>query len=76
MDFDRAARCAVRAAVKIRHKHVAAMATVEAIGEDRARVMFDEPQRAITSGQGAVFYDGDVVFGGGWIASASPAPAT
>jgi tRNA-uridine 2-sulfurtransferase len=58
---------AVRAAVKIRHKHAAAMATVEAIGEDRARVTFDEPQRAITSGQGAVFYDGDVVLGGGWI---------
>jgi tRNA-uridine 2-sulfurtransferase len=66
----------VRAAVKIRHKHMAAAATVEAIGDDRARVMFDAPQRAITSGQGAIFYDGDVVLGGGWIASASPAPAT
>jgi tRNA-specific 2-thiouridylase len=59
---------AVRAAVKIRHKHVAAMATVEPVGEDRARVTFDEAQRAITAGQGAVFYDGDVVLGGGWIA--------
>jgi tRNA-specific 2-thiouridylase len=59
---------AVRAAVKIRHKHVAAVATVEAIGEDRARVTFDEPQRAITSGQGAVFYDEERVLGGGWIA--------
>jgi tRNA-uridine 2-sulfurtransferase len=58
---------AVRAAVKIRHKHAAAMATVEAVGENRARVTFDEAQRAITSGQGAVFYAGDVVLGGGWI---------
>ena len=58
---------AVRAAVKIRHKHVAAMATVEAIGEDGARVTFDEAQRAITSGQGAVFYEAERVLGGGWI---------
>jgi tRNA-specific 2-thiouridylase len=58
----------VRAAVKIRHKHVAAMATVEAISEDRARVTFDDAQRAITSGQGAVFYDEERVLGGGWIA--------
>jgi tRNA-uridine 2-sulfurtransferase len=57
----------VRAAVKIRHKHVAASATVEAIGEDRARVTFDDAQRAITSGQGAVFYDEERVLGGGWI---------
>src|SRR5579863_2652456 len=58
----------VRAAVKIRHKHTAAMAIVEPVGDDRARVTFDEPQRAITSGQGAIFYDGERVLGGGWIA--------
>ncbi len=58
---------AVRAAVKIRHKHVAAMATVEAVGESGARVTFDEAQRAITAGQGAVFYEGERVLGGGWI---------
>jgi tRNA-specific 2-thiouridylase len=32
-----------------------------------ARIEFDAPQRAITSGQGAVFYDGERVLGGGWI---------
>jgi tRNA-uridine 2-sulfurtransferase len=58
----------VRASVKIRHKHAPAPATVQAIGNDRARVTFDEPQRAITSGQGAIFYDGERVLGGGWIA--------
>jgi tRNA-uridine 2-sulfurtransferase len=57
----------VRAAVKIRHKHVPAEATVEPLDSNRARVIFGIPQRAITSGQGAVFYDADVVLGGGWI---------
>ena len=57
----------LRAAVKIRYRHAEAPATVEPLGEERARVTFDAPQRAITPGQAAVFYDGDVCLGGGWI---------
>lgn len=57
----------VRAQVKIRNRHVAAPATLHGLAEDRAEVQFDEPQRAITPGQAAVFYDGDLVLGGGWI---------
>jgi tRNA-specific 2-thiouridylase len=41
---------------------------VEPAGEAEARVTFDQPQRAITPGQAVVFYDGDLVVGGGWIA--------
>ena len=57
----------LRASVKIRHKHNPASATVEPLGNSAARVVFDDPQRAITPGQAAVFYDGDRVLGGGWI---------
>ncbi|MBI3406660.1 MAG: tRNA 2-thiouridine(34) synthase MnmA, partial [Acidobacteria bacterium] len=53
--------------VKIRYRHQAADAVVEAIEDSGARIRFAEPQRAITPGQSAVFYDGDVLLGGGWI---------
>lgn len=56
-----------RAQVKIRNKHIAAPATVVPAGESRVEVRFDTPQRAITPGQAAVFYDGELVLGGGWI---------
>jgi len=56
-----------RAAVKIRHKHEPAPATVEPLDDTRARITFDVPQRAITPGQAAVFYDGDRVLAGAWI---------
>jgi len=57
----------VRAQVKIRHKHEPASAMVEPLSDSQARVIFDTPQRAITPGQGAVFYDGHRVLGGAWI---------
>jgi tRNA-uridine 2-sulfurtransferase len=58
----------VRAEVKIRNKHSAAAATIVPSGApERVEVRFDQPQRAVTPGQGAVFYAGDVVLGGGWI---------
>lgn len=56
-----------RASVQIRHRHPAAPATVRAVDDTRAEVVFDQPQLAITPGQAAVFYDSDVVIGGGWI---------
>jgi tRNA-specific 2-thiouridylase len=59
----------MRVAVKIRHKHQPAPAVIESEGPDQILVTFDEAQRAITPGQAAVFYDGDVVVGGGWVES-------
>ena len=58
----------MRVKVKIRHRHEPAWATLEPGGADEAIATFDEPQRAVTPGQAAVFYDGDEVVGGGWIA--------
>ncbi|MGC8795203.1 MAG: tRNA 2-thiouridine(34) synthase MnmA [Bryobacteraceae bacterium] len=58
----------LRALVKIRHKHEPAWAEIRpSPGGESAEVLFEEPQRAITPGQAAVFYDGDLVLGGGWI---------
>jgi tRNA-uridine 2-sulfurtransferase len=58
----------MRVTVKIRHRHEPAPAAIERSGTDEIAVTFDEPQRAVTPGQAAVFYDRDVVVGGGWIA--------
>ena len=56
-----------RAEVKIRYTAKEAEARVTPIGEDQAQVTFDAPQRDITSGQAAVFFQGDLVIGGGII---------
>jgi len=57
----------VRAEVRVRYRHTAAAATITPLPDARARIVFDEPQRAITPGQATVFYRGDEVAGGGWI---------
>ncbi|HKD79108.1 MAG TPA: tRNA 2-thiouridine(34) synthase MnmA [Candidatus Angelobacter sp.] len=62
------ANAPMRVNAKIRHRHEPAPATIENFANGEVRVTFDEPQRAITPGQAVVFYDGDLVVGGGWIA--------
>ena len=58
---------AMRVRAQIRHRHEAAAASVRALGDARAEVVFDLPQIAVTPGQAVVFYDRDIVVGGGWI---------
>ena len=57
----------LRVKARIRYHHREQWAAVTPIGTDRVRVVFDEPQRAITAGQSLVMYDGDTVVGGGII---------
>lgn len=59
----------IRVSIKIRHRHEPAPATLHVTGRDEVEAIFDEPQRAITPGQSAVFYQGDEVAGGGWISA-------
>ncbi len=60
----------LRCLAKIRYRHPPAPATVSALPGGGARVMFAEPQSAVTPGQAVVFYDGPRVLGGGWIEEA------
>src|SRR5262249_54418649 len=62
---------AFEATVKIRYNHLGTSATVTALEDTRAHIRLHHPQRAVTPGQAAVIYDGDVVLGGGWICRAA-----
>ncbi len=60
----------MRVKIKIRHRHEPSWATIrmDSPSNEELVAIFDEPARAVTPGQAAVFYDGDEVVGGGWIA--------
>jgi len=62
----------VELAVKVRYSHPGTRATVTPLENHRAQIRLHEPQRAVTPGQAAVIYDGDVVAGGGWICRGEP----
>ncbi len=62
----------VAARVRVRYRHAGAPAKIEPCSGARARVIFEEPVRAVSPGQAAVFYDGDEVLGGGWIVRSFP----
>jgi tRNA-specific 2-thiouridylase len=65
--FDRTPE-AFEATVKIRYNHAGTAATVTPLANGSVKVKLHSPQRAITPGQAAVFYQDDLVLGGGWIA--------
>ncbi len=58
----------LRVSAKIRSRHPEASGFIEPLADGSARMAFDEPQQAVTPGQACVFYQDDVVVGGGWIA--------
>lgn len=59
----------LRLKAKIRYQHQEQWATVTSVGQDRLKIVFDQPQKAVTKGQALVLYDGDTVVGGGTIIS-------
>ncbi|MEY2530094.1 MAG: tRNA-uridine 2-sulfurtransferase [Verrucomicrobiota bacterium] len=66
----------LEAVVKIRYSHPGTRATLMPLEGDRARVRLHEPQKAVTPGQAAVFYQNDCVLGGGWICRTEPVGRT
>ena len=57
----------IRASARIRYRHKEAPAEIIPLSDDSVKIVFDEPQRAITRGQSVVVYDGEYVIGGGII---------
>ena len=57
----------MRVLAKIRHRHEPAPATIRPLGDSQVQIDFDEPQRAVTPGQAAIFFSGEDVVGGGWL---------
>jgi tRNA-specific 2-thiouridylase len=66
----------LEATVKIRYNHPGTPANVTPLENNRARIRLHEAQRAVTPGQAAVIYDGDLVLGGGWICRPEPVRRT
>ena len=64
----RAPAAGTRARVRVRHRHPGAEARLEPVGEGETLLHFDAPVSAVAPGQAAVFYQGDVVLGGGYLA--------
>jgi tRNA U34 2-thiouridine synthase MnmA/TrmU len=63
------------ATVRVRYRHAGARATIAPLPGGRASVAFHASQRGVSPGQAAVFYDGDLVLGGGWISRTRPTAA-
>ncbi len=57
----------IRLQAKVRYQAAPAYATLYPLENENVRIVFDSPQRAITPGQAVVFYDGDIVLGGGTV---------
>jgi tRNA-uridine 2-sulfurtransferase len=57
----------MRIMVRIRYRHMAVAATLTPVDAATVDIRFDKPEAAVTPGQGAAFYLGDEVLGGGWI---------
>jgi tRNA-uridine 2-sulfurtransferase len=69
---ERAPSGELRAEVQVRYRHQPVLATIAPDANGGARIAFDEPVRAVSPGQAAVFYQGDELLGGGWIEEALP----